>query len=396
MEATATNRILLCACASADADELSALLTDAGCAVSRQPPEACASDRLPAADLVVLDAPAGTPWLMSCRRLCARSPGGHMPLLVILGESSPTARSACLEAGADAYLLRPFAPRELIAQVRALSDAVCLQRRLADKTAELRLAQERLQQAYRQMSQDLEATRRVQRSLQPRCLPQVGQVRLAAHYRPCGRVGGDCHGAVLLDGDHIGLYVADAMGHGVTAGLLTLFLRQALQPSDDNGSPHRILPPDEVLDRVNRALLELALPDVPFLSMVYAVLNCTDGTCRFARAGHPLPLHLPREGPIEEWHAAGNLLGVFPTGYSTQTRRLGSGDKLLIVTDGLAPQPVSHDNLLACAGAHRHLPAQEFVDRLAHELLAQSTADEDVTLLGLELAGPRSSGGNSG
>ena len=31
-----------------------------------------------------------------------------------------------------------------------------------------------------------------------------------------------------IDERHTGIYVADAMGHGIAAGLMTMFLRQAL------------------------------------------------------------------------------------------------------------------------------------------------------------------------
>ena len=48
-------------------------------------------------------------------------------------------------------------------------------------------------------------------------------------------------------------------------------------------------PPDEVLLRLNRDLIEQQLSENPFISMVYALFNHQDGTLQFARAGHPPP-----------------------------------------------------------------------------------------------------------
>src|SRR5260370_580908 len=52
-----------------------------------------------------------------CRRLRPRLEEGFVPILFVTDDHSPTTRLASFEAGADTYLLRPFVPGELIAQV---------------------------------------------------------------------------------------------------------------------------------------------------------------------------------------------------------------------------------------------------------------------------------------
>src|SRR4051794_4240054 len=70
--------------------------------------------------LVVLDG-GGCPAeaLQLCRRLRGRVDEGFLPVLFVTDDHSPEARLASIEAGADTYLLRPFAPGELLAQVAA-------------------------------------------------------------------------------------------------------------------------------------------------------------------------------------------------------------------------------------------------------------------------------------
>jgi two-component system response regulator MprA len=70
-------------------------------------------------DLVVLD--VGLPdldGLAVCRRL--RSKGLTLPVLMLTARDAVSDRVAGLDVGADDYVVKPFAPEELLARVRAL------------------------------------------------------------------------------------------------------------------------------------------------------------------------------------------------------------------------------------------------------------------------------------
>lgn len=71
-------------------------------------------------DLVVLDLMLpGTDGLALCREL--RSPGvAHMPVLMLTARGDEADRILGLEMGADDYLSKPFAARELLARIRAV------------------------------------------------------------------------------------------------------------------------------------------------------------------------------------------------------------------------------------------------------------------------------------
>src|SRR5207237_6088392 len=131
--------------------------------------------------------------------------------------------------------------------------------RLADKSAEVHRVNKRLQQAYQQIDQELELAQRIQLSFLPQTLPDVPQVRFAVRYLLCGRVGGDFYDVFRLDERHVGLYVADAMGHGVPASLLTIFVKKGVKTKEVSGQQYRLVPPDEVLFRLNRALIDKQL-----------------------------------------------------------------------------------------------------------------------------------------
>jgi sigma-B regulation protein RsbU (phosphoserine phosphatase) len=312
-------------------------------------------------------------------------------MLFISPDPSPAARLASLESGVDAYLLRPFDPAELLAQVRALVRNKERHDRLSEKTAEIHRINRRLQQAYQQIDQELELARRIQESFLPRNLPELPQVRFAVHYQPCGRVGGDFYDVFRLDEKHLGFYVADAMGHGVPASLLTIFVKTGVQAKEITGSQYRLVPPDEVfLQRLNRDLIAQQLSDTPFITMVYALYNHCDGILQFSRSGHPYPLYVPKEGEPHLWQMEGSLLGVFETCYRLRTEQLQPGDKVLLYTDGMDAAgwngtPPGVQSLVAFAAKHRQTPVEDLVRLVPQELFRTARQADDLTVLGLEV-----------
>ena len=73
-----------------------------------------------APDVIVLDvAMPGLDGLAVCRRL--RAKGLPTPILMLTARDAVPDRVAGLEAGADDYLIKPFAVQELVARVRALT-----------------------------------------------------------------------------------------------------------------------------------------------------------------------------------------------------------------------------------------------------------------------------------
>jgi len=70
-------------------------------------------------DAVVLDVMMpGSDGIEVCERL--RSEGGELPVLMLTARDAVRDRVAGLQAGADDYLVKPFANEELVARIRAL------------------------------------------------------------------------------------------------------------------------------------------------------------------------------------------------------------------------------------------------------------------------------------
>lgn len=390
MQTNGTPRILVCVSQVAALAELRRVLGSNGHEVAGHLLGTPDPTDLPAYHLVVIEGQAGAPDALGfCRRVRAAHEDGFVPILFVTDDHSPAGRLASFEAGADTYLLRPFVPGELLAQVQAFLRIKDMHDRLAQKTAEFHRINKRLQRAYQQIDQELELAQRIQSSFLPQSLPEIPRVGFAVHYLLCGRVGGDFYDVFRLDEKHVGLYVADAMGHGVPASLLTIYVKKGVRTKEVFGKQYRLVPPGEVLTRLNKDLIDQRLSESPFITMVYALFNHAEGTLTFSRAGHPYPLYVPASGPLQLWQQDGLLLGIAETQFIERTYTLQPGDKVLLYSDGIDQASsnglvpgVTH--LLECVGRHRALPVREFITRVACDLFDGKTQPDDLTLLALE------------
>jgi phosphoserine phosphatase RsbU/P len=345
---------------------------------------------LPPYSAVVLDGRDG--WkpelLLLCRRLASQPLDHRPPLLYFSPDDSAAARLAGFSHGADAVVGKSTTADEFLANVRVLERWQKARDQGLGRAAESQQISQQLQQAYQQIDLDLRMARRLQASFLPQSLPAVGNVRFGVCHRPCGQVGGDFYDVVRLDEHHVGFYVADAMGHGVPASLLTVFLKKAIQLKEIKSSSYRLLPPNEVLARLNRDLIAQGLVELPFITMIYGLLDCRDGDLQFARAAHPFPLYLPRNESPEQWQSAGTLLGIFEAEYPLQRRQLRPGDRLLLYSDGMPKSDNASgppESLTRAVVEHRELSIESFVERLAAEILAGQPQSDDFTLIGVEM-----------
>ncbi len=205
MSSNGTPHILVCADHMDALQELRRILGQGGRDVETHVPGAPDPANLGRYQLLVVEAGrAPADALDFCRRCRGRLEDGFTPILYVAEDHAPAARLACYEAGADAYLLRPFAEEELLAQARALLRIKEVHDRLREKTTEINRINKRLQQAYKQIDQELELAHRIQSSFLPQTLPEAPGARFAVHYQLCGRVGGDFYDVFRLDENDVG------------------------------------------------------------------------------------------------------------------------------------------------------------------------------------------------
>lgn len=226
---------------------------------------------------------------------------------------------------------------EVVGRLAAIAQQAPLIRRMEREIENLHRLGAQLNRYFSEIDQELRLAGRLQRDFLPREVPVVDGLSFSTTYRPASWVSGDFYDLFRLDENHIAFFIADAMGHGLAAGLLTMFLRQALITKRVSGREYTLVEPSRVMASLNESLLEARLPGQQFVTAIYGTANLLTREIRLARAGHPYPVVMRSGGEVEEIRSEGALLGVADVGEEFPEIRvtLRPGDKLLLYTDGI-------------------------------------------------------------
>jgi len=254
----------------------------------------------------------------------------------------------------------------------------------------------RLNQHFYEVDQEMRLAARLQRDFLPNLTKPIANVRFAAVYRSASWVSGDIYDVFRIDENHLGFYLADAVGHGMAASLLTMFIKRAMVAKRIRNDEYEIRTPSEVLAGLNDALAEQSLPNCQFVTAWYGLLNTETLTLDYARGGHPYPVLIDKSNRTTELRSPGGLLGLsrgeeFPT----RQTQLNPGEKLLLFSDGVEMVFQDDDRETLDTSAYRqafeeaaHLPIEEMLFRIESSLDGETgsiTPRDDITVVGLQV-----------
>lgn len=252
-----------------------------------------------------------------------------LPMIRVGGDADP--RSIGLPADVSADVL--------LATLRGLAHRVPEIRRLQSEIDATIQVAEGVRAEIASIDEELRAASMVQREFLPREMPEIDGARVAALWRPAGYVSGDIFDAFRIDHDRIGLFLADAVGHGVPAALMTMLMCRSLPTREllTDGS-HRVRPPGEALAALNAFMVARQGRQARFATAAYVIYDVRRRIASIASAGHPPVLHLPPPGSTKatrEIGSTGGLLGVFPDAEFDVTEvELAPEEAIVVHSDG--------------------------------------------------------------
>ncbi|HEU5080651.1 MAG TPA: SpoIIE family protein phosphatase [Opitutaceae bacterium] len=284
---------------------------------------------------------------------------------------------------------------------------------LKHQNAKLEYSLLRLHEAFGQLRRQEEAlesdllkAQRVQRKFLPSRFPRVEGLELFGYYAPCEQLGGDFFGYISLPNGQIGVYLVDVAGHGVSAAMITVNLREVMRSRHRAAGGNELFQqPEKVLKFLNEALLEENFDPPIFVSMIYAVFDPNTGQVRLASAGHPAPIMATLTGELKNVMESGPVLGTqYTTAYTTATLQLDEGDGLLFYSDGLTDAR-STDGTEFSAGRLRETMAElhqqhagdvgSVIERQLLQHVNGITPSDDVTFLVVTRTKPANNGEGS-
>jgi sigma-B regulation protein RsbU (phosphoserine phosphatase) len=290
-----------------------------------------------------------------------------LPVIVMTGWGSVDLAVEAMRRGVRDFVQKPWDNAHLLRTLRQEIDAGRERRRLeADEQRELTEAL------------------KIQRRLLPQQVPQIDGWELAVSWQPASGVGGDCFDTIRFDESRLALSIADVVGKGIPAALLMSNLQAAVRAFASEA-----VDPQALCLQVNRILCG-NIAEGRFISFFYCVLDAATGMLTYTNAGHYLPMLVRADGSIERLGVGGPVLGVLPdAGYEQARVAIGSGDRLLLFTDGITEarnagdEEFGEDRLLEAAVAHRACSAPALQARLADEVVSFTGGrlQDDATLI---------------
>jgi sigma-B regulation protein RsbU (phosphoserine phosphatase) len=251
-----------------------------------------------------------------------------------------------------------------------------------------------LQIERKQLDLDLSIASGIQQMLLPKQSTAVAGLDLDSRYRPAQKVGGDLYDIIVLSPTQVGVAVADVSGKGIPASLLMAICRTNLRQI----AP-RHTSPAAALRELNRTM-EADASGGLYVTMLYAVIDVAAGRVTFARAGHELPLFSRRDLVSGVYLAQfvrseGMPLGMVPDELFSaviedQVEPFGTGDTLVLYTDGVTEAPNEEDKefsgarLADVVRALHQRPASEINDAVLASVLrftGEVAQRDDFTLV---------------
>jgi phosphoserine phosphatase RsbU/P len=350
-------------------------------------------------DLVLLDLSLpDSDGLATFTSLQARVP--HIPIIVLTGLDDEDLAIQTVREGAQDYLVKTEAKIETLQHaIRYAIERKRLQEVLARTTEELRARNA-------EMEADLNMARELQQALlsrQKRTFPEVANesesaLRFHYRYQPTTELAGDFFDVITISDTSAGVLIADVMGHGVRAALVTALVRGLVEELTFVASD-----PAKFLTELNRGLTAILRNNewpIP-VSAFYLVADIATGRMRYANAAHPNPICLHRDSGITEIVSRSPncrpspILGVLEDAvYSTGECQISPLDLVMLYTDGvyeaenLDAESFGRERLMASASNRIREPAPLLFDGLladVQQFTGSAQFADDICLVGIEI-----------
>ena len=210
----------------------------------------------------------------------------------------------------------------------------------------------------------------------------IDRLGISCRYVSCAELGGDLYDYVEIAPGRVALLVADVMGHGVSAAMLTGVVKSAFRASSPEGYEPRAM--------VHRLWSNMdAFGSERFVTLIAAIVSVGDRRVDYVNAGHPAGLLFTPNRDVRRLSSTGPLVScaLRTSTWEQQTVTYEPGDLFFLYTDGVSAALAGDDDCEeeAVIGLVRqHSGDASVVDSVldrAREALAARPHADDLTLM---------------
>ncbi len=233
---------------------------------------------------------------------------------------------------------------------------------------------------------ELEIARELQtaKNIQQRLLPAgkwAGGKRYSYMYIPCRDIGGDLPEVFTVGSSACGM-IADVSGKGISAGMLTAFVKAAYDKTAYS--------PARAIEELSEKFSELNLDERSYITVAAARID--ENSITYSMAGHNVPILLKSDGgitrimlnspPVSNWFEN--------PGYFEDVISYKPGDILVLLTDGVTESKNRYGEMFGVDGAIKTLSlsrtGEEFIKNLEENLRSFcGELNDDVTAIAFDL-----------
>lgn len=253
-----------------------------------------------------------------------------------------------------------------------------------------------IRQVNARFIREMDYARSIQQSLLPLKRLSFKNAAFYSEYYPCERLSGDFYDIYRIDDDHVGMYVLDVSGHGISAALMTMFCNNYIKSTERLIKRYRGLKPHRNLKHFYEEFNKMNFPEEMHMVIFFASYNLVTKVLTYSSGGmncHPI---LVRQNGTWEYldRSQGfpicRLSDFFEPDYTSEFIHLQEGDRLIFYTDGLVDMDknniLDQDQLVALMLEYRDRPAKALNRVLTDRIESAATElDDDVTYFIMEI-----------
>lgn len=247
-----------------------------------------------------------------------------------------------------------------------------------------------IRQVNARFIQEMDYARSIQQSLLPLKRLNFKKVTFYSEYYPCERLSGDFYDIYRIDDEHVGMYVLDVSGHGISAALMTMFCNNYIKSTERLIKRYRGLKPHRNLKHFYEEFNKMNFPEEMHMVIFFASYNLSTQVLTYSSGGMNCnPILIRQDGTWEyldksQGFPICRLSEFFEPEYTSEFIHLNDGDRLIFYTDGLVDKDknniVDQEELVELMLKHKDKPVK-VVNRILADKIGTVAAqlDDDVT-----------------
>ena len=186
----------------------------------------------------------------------------------------------------------------------------------------------------RNMLDDVRFVKKIQSNILPKD-NSYANLRLRSKYLPSDELSGDFFDIIKIDDNKYGIYIADIMGHGVKASIMTMFIKLTMNAILDK---HPTFSPSEILFKLRDKFAKLGMESSQYFTAWLGVFDFSENKLTFSNAGHNCPplLYSKSKDEVSFLLVSGRMISniIEPDNYDEKMVKIEDGDRLLLFSDG--------------------------------------------------------------